>query len=116
MNKAQMTFAAFGLALVLPASACTTTAGGTAPVIPPGEEARPDAPEGRGEGDSRDELEARMHKLVAEQQGRLEAAAGSAKACEDLCSLATSICGVREKLCSIADDHPGDDSAGDRLG
>lgn len=89
---------------------CTTTAGGGPVTLPPDVDARPDAPEGRGEGDSRDELEARMHKLVEQQKSRVEAASGSPEVCEDLCSLATSICGVREKLCSIADDHPGDES------
>lgn len=92
------------------APACTTQSGTGTATVTPGEDARPDAPEGRSEGDSRDELEARMHKLVAEQKARVEAASGSAAACEDLCSLATSICGVREKLCAIADEHPGDES------
>jgi hypothetical protein len=66
-------------------------------------------PEGWNEGDSRDELEARLRRLVEQQGAMKTAASANAGACEDICSLATSICGVQEKLCSIADRHPGED-------
>lgn len=90
-------------------SACTTTGGGPTPVNPGEPGAHGDQPEGWGEGDSRDELRARLTRLVEQQRVMASAAAASAAACEDICSLATSICGVQEKLCSIADEHPGED-------
>ena len=91
-------------------SACTTTGGGPTPINPGEPGAHGDQPsKGWGEGDSRDELKARLTRLVAQQRVMATAAAASAAACEDICSLATSICGVQEKLCSIADEHPGED-------
>jgi hypothetical protein len=51
----------------------------------------------------------RLRKLVDQQRALSTAASANAGACEDICSLATSICGVQEKLCSIADKHPGED-------
>lgn len=90
-------------------SACTTTGGGPTPINPGEPGAHGDQPEGWGEGDSRDELKARLTRLVEQQRVMATAAAASAGACEDICSLATSICGVQEKLCSIADEHPGED-------
>ena len=59
--RATRLFVSLGLALAV--SGCTTQAGGGPVTLPPDGDARPDAPEGRGEGDSRDELEARLHKL-----------------------------------------------------
>ena len=30
-------------------------------------------------------------------------------ACEDLCDLMSSICNVKSKLCTLADEHPGEE-------
>jgi hypothetical protein len=68
-----------------------------------------DQPEGLAEGDSADELDARKDKLVEQLHGMRASATTDPRQCEDLCSLATSICGVAEKLCNIADDHVGND-------
>ena len=93
------------------ASACTTGRAGEGPTITPGETgAHADQPEGWGEGDSRDELQLRLRKLVEQQRAMASAAGASPSTCEDICSLATSICGVQEKLCSIADKHPGEEA------
>jgi hypothetical protein len=67
-------------------------------------------PEGHAEGDSREELERRLRRLLADQAPIAAAATGDPEACEKLCSLSTSICGVQEKLCNIAAEHGGDDS------
>lgn len=102
----------FGILGLMATSACTPqssqgqSSGGV--TVTPGEGVHADTPEGRGEGDSRDELEQRMRDLVGKQQDMSERASADAGVCEDICSLATSICGVQEKLCVIADDHPGD--------
>jgi hypothetical protein len=45
----------------------------------------------------------------AELMRRAFALDGSFGACEDLCALASSICGVKEKLCEVADRHPGEE-------
>jgi hypothetical protein len=95
------------------AAGCERQSSEGAPTVVPGDDARgprADNPEGAAVGDSRDELEIRLEALVREQETVAAAAATDALVCEDLCSLATSICGVREKLCVIADQHPTDDS------
>lgn len=94
-----------GLALV----GCVTTAGGSGVAVDNPGSATPDAPMGRAEGESADDLDARKDRLYADYRAQVNQASTDAGACEQLCSLATSICGVQEKLCRIADDHPADD-------
>ena len=65
--------------------------------------------EGVAEGDSADELNARKQRLYVEFRALVEEGSNDPDTCERLCSLATSICGVQEKLCNIAEDHVGDD-------
>lgn len=72
-------------------------------------DAMPDQPVGRAEGESADELDAQKDRMVSDYRSKVTRASTDAVACEQLCSLATSICGVQEKLCGIADDHPADD-------
>ena len=109
-SAAQLLVRALCVCALAAFSGCVTQSSGGGLGVTPGDGERLDTPEGRGEGQTRDELEARMRQLVSEQQGHLQAASTSPAVCEDLCSLATSICGVQEKLCVIADEHPGDDS------
>lgn len=87
---------------------CVNASTGPA-VVTPGSEPAPDQPEGMADGDSADELDARKDKLVESMRELRGAASSDPKQCEDLCSLATSICGVSEKLCNIADDHAGNE-------
>lgn len=92
----------------LAVSGCVNASTGPA-VVTPGSEPAPDQPQGLADGDSADELDARKDKLVESMRELRAAASSDPKQCEDLCSLATSICGVSEKLCNIADDHAGND-------
>lgn len=98
-------------AFLLAATLLAGCAGGTTGpvVVSPNGQPAPDQPEGLAEGDSADELDARKDKLVLQMRELEQAASSDPKQCEDLCSLATSICGVSEKLCNIADDHAGND-------
>jgi hypothetical protein len=66
-------------------------------------------PEGDDEGNDVGSLRARLQRLTREQEQRVSASDGSFGACEDLCSLASSICAVSEKLCEVADRHPGEE-------
>lgn len=93
---------------VLLVGGCTKAVAGPA-VVSPGSEPTADEPEGLAEGDSAAELDARKDKLVAQLKDVEQAADTDPQVCEDLCSLATSICGMTLKLCSIADDHAGND-------
>jgi hypothetical protein len=87
---------------------CVTQAGGGGSTAVP--RGAPDAADTRGPhvGESMSELAVRLRALVRQRGGKLHAAASDAAACEDLCSLATSICEVQEKMCLIADEHPAD--------
>jgi len=101
---------ALGLALaLLPTSGCRRVAGPSTVTPEVGDErARPDAA-GPHEGDSALELDARRKRLRDDQEQLVPVASEDPAKCEDVCSLATSIGGVKEKLCNIADEHPGDD-------
>ena len=66
-------------------------------------------PEGEFEGDSIDELQIRLDRLV-EQQGVLIGAGNHDPAkCEELCQLSRAICEVKTKMCEIADERAADD-------
>ncbi len=86
---------------------------GNASVVPGHDEAGPkaaDAPlEEPHEGETASELAARLDRLRTRQRDFQARAASDVAACENLCALATSICGIQEKLCSLADERPGDE-------
>lgn len=66
-------------------------------------------PEGEFEGESMDELEIRLDRLV-EGQGQLVAAGNQdPDKCEELCELSQAICEVKTKMCEIADGRVADD-------
>lgn len=87
---------------------CDTQAGGSSSVVPGSTDPREDQPEGWAEGESAQELKLRKDRLYTEFRGVVGEPVATPDACEKVCSLATSICGVQEKLCNIADDHPGE--------
>jgi len=66
-------------------------------------------PEGDEEGNDVGALRDRLERLSSEQDAKASGSDGSSGACEDLCSLASSICTVKEKLCEVADRHPGEE-------
>jgi hypothetical protein len=102
---------AFAVTLLAGSLGCGPTAGtGAGTVSPGGAHDGELQGEGRQEGESADELELRLRRLVSEQESLIVPANSEAGTCEDLCSLATSICGIKEKLCNIADRHPTDPS------
>ncbi|MCA9649059.1 MAG: hypothetical protein H6712_15810 [Myxococcales bacterium] len=96
---------------VLVLSACQATARGGGTATPGGNGAVSEGPdpEGNHEGDNIGDLEARLDRLQQEQARVVSSSDGSFGVCEDLCSLASKICTVKEKLCEIADRHPGED-------
>lgn len=106
--RSRLTSTLITVCLFAPLGCVSASAGTGVGVDSPGS-ATPDAPVGRAEGESADDLDARKDRMYADYQARLSQASADATACEQLCSLATSICGVQEKLCRIADDHPADD-------
>jgi len=67
------------------------------------------APEGDEEGNDVGALRERLERLSRQQDAKASGSDGSFGACEDLCSLASSICTVKEKLCEVADRHPGEE-------
>jgi hypothetical protein len=100
--------AALGL-LALALSACGPQAGSST-VTPGGNGgSRGATPEGRHDDDSMGSLKQRLDRLRSHQSELVHAASDDAAVCEDLCSLATSICAVQQKLCDLADAHSGDD-------
>ena len=90
---------------------CGPTAGGGGTVAPAGNGNVRDGadPEGEEEGNDVGSLQARLERLSREQDAKASGSDGSFGACEDLCSLASSICTVKEKLCEVADRHPGEE-------
>jgi hypothetical protein len=104
--------AAIGLvaSLQLAQVACRTQSGGgtVTPAIG-GEPGRADDPEGPQEGENFGDLRARLERLRTRAAAVEPVATGDAGKCEDLCSIATNICAVQEKLCELADEHPGED-------
>ncbi len=66
-------------------------------------------PEGDEEGNDVGALRQRLERLSTEQAKAASSSDASFGACEDLCSLASSICTVKEKLCEVADRHPGEE-------
>ena len=99
------------LGACLLSAGCGPTAGGGGTVAPGGNGNVPEGsdPEGEEEGNDVGALEARLERLTSQQHDRASSSDGSFGACEDLCSLASSICTVKEKLCEVADRHPGEE-------
>lgn len=98
-----------GLCAVLVGCGPSASGGGT--VVPGGNGNVPDGPEPEGfdEGDNIGDLETRLDRLSSEQASKASSSDASFGSCEDLCSLASSICTVKEKLCDVADRHPGEE-------
>jgi hypothetical protein len=93
------------------AAGCGPSASGGGTVTPGGNGNAPDGsdPEGQEEGDDVGALRQRLERLSTQQHEKASGSDGSFGACEDLCSLASSICTVKEKLCEVADRHPGEE-------
>lgn len=107
-RKGSLFGATLTLLLVAPwGMGCVAQAGGSS-VVPGSTDPREDQPEGWAEGESAQELKLRKDRLYTEFRGVVGEPVATPDACEKVCSLATSICGVQEKLCNIADDHPGE--------
>lgn len=103
-----------GAALVLTASVAACGPRGSGGTVTPdrGGGVPPDGPGPEGQQESNesiDDLGARLDRLRTKQAELASRADGSFGVCEDLCSLASSICSVKEKLCEIADRHPGEE-------
>ncbi len=96
---------------LLAAVGCNPQSGGGGTVTPGGNGAVSDGPgpDGPQEGDNIGDLEARLQRLGQRQVKMSTTSDASFNVCEDLCSLASSICSVKEKLCLIADEHPGEE-------
>lgn len=92
-------------------SGCQPQASGGGTVTPGGNGAVTDGPgpDGHDEGNNIGDLRARLQRLGVEHAAMSSNVDASFNVCEDLCSLASNICTVKEKLCDIADDHPGED-------
>lgn len=89
---------------------CGPTASGGGTVAPGGNgSVREAEPEGEEEGNDVGALRQRLERLSTEQAARASSSDASFGACQDLCSLASSICSVKEKLCEVADRHPGEE-------
>jgi hypothetical protein len=99
------------LGACLLAAGCGPAASGGGTVTPGGNGKVRDGaePEGDEEGNDVGSLRDRLERLSREQDAKASGSDGSFGACEDLCSLASSICTVKEKLCEVADRHPGEE-------
>lgn len=103
--------AGVGLGLATLVAGCGPSAAGGGTVTPGGNGNVPDGsdPEGRDEGDDIGDLKARLERLSTAQAEKASTSDTSFGVCEDLCSLASGICTVKEKLCEVADRHPGEE-------
>jgi len=101
--------AAWGLVATLTACGPSASDGGT--VTPGGNGAVPEGavPEGAQESNNIGDLKARLDRLGVKHSEMASSGQASFGVCEDLCSLASSICSVKEKLCDVADQHPGEE-------
>lgn len=114
LRRLDSTSLVFGTCLAvatLAGAGCGPSASGGGTVTPGGNGNVRDGaePEGQEEGNDVGALRDRLERLSSEQHQRASASDGSFTACEDLCSLASSICTVKEKLCEVADRHPGEE-------
>lgn len=67
-------------------------------------------PEGRDAGENVDTYRMQLQQLRKKRAAKMSAEETGFGACEDLCDLMSSICNVRSKLCTLADEHPGEES------
>ncbi len=98
------------LTLLVATLACAEphSSGGT--VVPTGDGVGTTiTPEGSFEGESIDELEIRLERLVSQQDSLIAASSGDPGKCEELCELSRAICEVKTKMCEIADERVSDD-------
>ena len=90
--------------------ACDDARGGGGTVVPNNHGVGTSiTPEGKFEGESIDELAARLDRLVSQQDQLIAASSGDAGKCEELCELSRAICEVKTKMCEIADERVADD-------
>jgi hypothetical protein len=112
ITRSGLTFAlVIAVASLSGLSGCrTATAGGT--VTPGGTDDPNEGPDPQGHEESNNigDLEVRLDRLHDDRVKMSSSDEGDFGVCEDLCELASNICVVKEKLCNLADDHPGDDS------
>jgi len=98
------------IAVTLGASACDTRGSSGASVTPHGRVGDSELqPEGEFEGESINELAARLERLVARRDLQVSAANSEAGKCKELCELSHTICEVKTKMCEIADEHVSND-------
>lgn len=102
-----------GLSMAAGLVACQPAARGGGTATPGGNGAITEGPDpqGREEGDNIGDLKLRLERLRRQHAEMSSSSSGSASfaECEDLCSLGANLCSVTEKVCDIADDHPGED-------
>lgn len=110
-ERSSAALAGLGLVLAALVAGCGPSASGGGTVTPGGNGNVPDGsdPQGPNEGDDVGDLKARLERLSTEQAQKASASDATFGVCEDLCSLASSICTVKEKLCDVADRHPGEE-------
>jgi len=100
-----------GVALgVVAAVGCGPTAGGTnTPTNGGGGPTVTPDPVGPGDDRSMGALKRELDAFTRKKQSMVTASTSDPAVCEELCSLATDICEVQQKLCDLADEHAGDD-------
>lgn len=101
------------LGLLGGATGCGPGMAGTGPgtVAPnPDDNRRELDPEGSDPGENITTYKRQLSELRQKRTAKAAAVDPSFPVCEDLCELMASICQVKAKLCTLADDHPGEDS------
>jgi hypothetical protein len=97
------------LAAWLLLAACGPSAGTGATATPQDVAREGPRPEGTQEGDDSGDQAARLRRLEQRLSAAASTSAQDPRACEEVCSLATSICGIQRKLCDLADRFPQED-------
>jgi hypothetical protein len=67
------------------------------------------APQGAADDRSMGALQRKLENFRGKKGQIMNASTRDPAVCEELCSLASDICEVQEKLCDLADEHPGDE-------
>ena len=110
MRRLTRTVQALGLTLALGSMMGVDGCAGDSevPKVPGGEHGAPEGPgpDGQQEDNSFPSLKARLRELKEKQQAAAVKAMSEISRCEELCSIATQICEVAERLQVIADRHP----------
>jgi hypothetical protein len=99
----------FALTLALTTGCEPGASGGGVTVTPDRGGIGEDAPKGDAEDRSMGALQRRLETFRNKKAQIMNASTRDPAVCEELCSLASDICEVQEKLCELADEHPGDD-------